>query len=102
MVIYNVTVSIDNEVANDWLSWMKEVHIPEVLATGLFVDYKFLKLLEDKEVDDGSTTYAVQYMAHGVKEVADYLENHATTLRAKQNERYEGRLAAFRTVLEEV
>jgi hypothetical protein len=33
MIVYNVTVNIDGAVEQEWLKWMKEVHIPEVLAT---------------------------------------------------------------------
>jgi len=30
MILYNVTVSIDPEIAEEWLTWMREVHIPDV------------------------------------------------------------------------
>ena len=36
MYIYNVTVSIEKSLADEWLTWMKTIHIPEVLATGYF------------------------------------------------------------------
>ena len=35
MVIYNVTVNIDDSAHDEWLIWIKE-HIPQVLATGKF------------------------------------------------------------------
>ena len=28
MILYNITVSIDYNVHQEWLIWMKEVHIP--------------------------------------------------------------------------
>ena len=34
MYIYNVTTNIDESVHDEWLHWMKEIHIPDVLATG--------------------------------------------------------------------
>jgi len=36
MIIYNVTVSVDNEVHEMWLAWMRNTHLPEVMATGYF------------------------------------------------------------------
>ena len=36
MILYNVTVKILPEVAEEWEKWMKAEHIPEVMATGLF------------------------------------------------------------------
>ena len=36
MIIYNVTVSVEESIKTDWLDWMKTEHIPEVMATGVF------------------------------------------------------------------
>jgi len=36
MYIYNVTMNIEESIQKNWLSWMKEVHIPEMMATGKF------------------------------------------------------------------
>ncbi|MGQ3086877.1 DUF4286 family protein, partial [Flavobacterium sp.] len=30
MIIYNVTINIDDSVHDKWLTWMMEKHIPEV------------------------------------------------------------------------
>ena len=38
MIVYNVTVKIEKDIHDDWLAWMKETHIPEVLKTNLFED----------------------------------------------------------------
>ena len=40
MIIYNVTVSIDKEIEKQWLDWMKNTHIPDVMNTALFLDCK--------------------------------------------------------------
>ena len=32
MIVYNVTVNIETEVESDWLSWMKQTHIPEAVS----------------------------------------------------------------------
>ncbi len=39
MIIYNVTVNVEKEVEEVWVNWMKETHIPEILATGLFHEH---------------------------------------------------------------
>ena len=43
MIVYNVTCNVENPMASEWLEWMKTVHIPEVMATGCFVENKILK-----------------------------------------------------------
>ena len=53
MILYNVTVAIDKKVENDWLIWMKNVHIPEVMETNQFETYKFFKVMN---TDDPETS----------------------------------------------
>ena len=60
MIIYNVTVNIENDVHLDWINWMKTVHIPQVMATGFFLEHKICKVLSTQE-DETGYTYAIQY-----------------------------------------
>ncbi|MGE5521009.1 MAG: DUF4286 family protein, partial [Candidatus Dadabacteria bacterium] len=46
MIIYNVTTKINASVADSWLRWMQQEHIPEVMDTGCFSEYRFARLLE--------------------------------------------------------
>ncbi len=45
MFIYNVTINISDDVHHNWLKWMKEIHMPEVMRSGCFVDNQILKVL---------------------------------------------------------
>ncbi len=45
MFLYNVTITIDLDVHEDWVRWMRETHIPEVMATGMFVSNRMSRLL---------------------------------------------------------
>ena len=58
MILYNITVSIDYDVHQEWLIWMKEVHIPDVLSTGLFIKSKIAKIHAEEE---GGISYSIQY-----------------------------------------
>ncbi|MBK0404256.1 DUF4286 family protein [Adhaeribacter sp. BT258] len=98
MIIYNVTVSIENSVAEEWLKWMKEVHIPEVMATTYFIKSQIARVMEDE--DHGGTSYAIQYTARNLEDLMEYQRDHAPALQAKHSERYKDRYVAFRTVLE--
>ena len=44
MIIYNVTVNIEDDVHEDWITWMKTTHIPEVMSTGYFLENKIAKV----------------------------------------------------------
>lgn len=101
MILYNVTVNVAPGVEEEWISWMKETHIPEVLDTGCFTEHRFLKLLNESPEAQG-TTYAIQYIAPGITSLNRYLDQHAPALRKKTMERYQDKCVSFRTFLEEV
>ena len=44
MILYNVTVNIENAVADEWLQWMKEVHVPDVMRTGIFIQNTIFRI----------------------------------------------------------
>ncbi len=97
MIIYNVTVKIDLDVHNEWLSWMKLEHIPRVLATGLFHDHRMLRILEHDETD--GITYAIQYTARNLEDYFTYQAEHAPHLQQEVADRYADKFVAFRTIM---
>ncbi|HYF32227.1 MAG TPA: DUF4286 family protein [Chitinophagaceae bacterium] len=99
MIIYNVTIQVDEAIAPAWLSWLQEEHIPDVMGTGCFVKHQLVKILSD---EPGSTTYAVQYYANDRRQVDRYLNEYAGTMRKKGMDKWGDRFIAFRTLMEVV
>jgi len=97
MIIYNVTVKIDPSVHDEWLQWMINKHIPDVLATGYFVENQLARVLVD---DDDGFTYAIQYKCKSMTDLEQYQQEHAPRLQAMHAERYIDKFVAFRTLLE--
>ncbi len=97
MIIYNVTVKIDLAIHDEWLDWMKTEHIPEVMRSGYFTEYSFLRLLEHDESD--GITYAVQYHCPSLEQLFAYERDAAPALRQKHEDRYKNRFVAFRSTL---
>ncbi len=95
--IYNVTVSVSEAIEKEWSSWMKEVHIPEVLNTGCFSNARMMKLVEGNQGPD--PTFAIQYEYESTDQLEKYRNQFAEKLQNHHTERYEGQFAAFRTVL---
>jgi len=100
MFLYNVTVGIDTDIELEWLQWMKTKHIPDVLNTGLFVDYKIYKVLHDN--NDGTVSYSVQYFSDSLEKVVQYLEVFAPALVEEHRQKFSNKHVAFQTLLEEV
>jgi hypothetical protein len=100
MILYNITINVSPEIEQDFITWMKETHIPEIMQTGIFYEFKFLRLMHDS--DDGSVNYATQYFTDTIDQMMDYERNHAPAIRAKTQARYQDKAIAFRTLLETV
>lgn len=97
MFIYNVTIKVSHGIHEGWISWLKEVHIPEVLSTGCFSDATILRLLE---VDDSEgPTYAVQYKTESKAAYNLYIEKFASELRQKSFDKWGDQFIAFRSVM---
>ena len=99
-IIYNVTVSIDLAVEKEWVSWMKEKHIPDVMATGCFLESRFTKVLNDQ--DQGGASYSIQYLLANEADYQLYLNEFAARLQQEHALKYHGKFAAFRTMLQMV
>ncbi|WP_250435587.1 DUF4286 family protein [Hanstruepera flava] len=98
MIIYNVTVNIDDSVHDQWLEWMKTEHIPQVLATGKFKEARLTKVLVEEE--QGGTTYSTQFRAFSREALDDYYNNYADALRNESLKKFADKMLAFRTELE--
>ena len=99
MIMYNVTVMVEEDLATAWLDWMNQTHIPDVMATGFFVSHRVCRLMEPTP-EPGTVTYAVQYFCTDRSHLQTYLEEHAPALRQEHHHRFGDRAQAFRTVLE--
>lgn len=99
MILYNVTYNIEREIEEDWIGWMKIVHIPKIMATGFFSSVRLYRLLN---VEDEGTTFSLQFMTDSLEKVQDFLEYAAQSLAHEHNTRYKNKHIAFRTVLKEI
>ena len=98
MIIYNVTINIDEGIQEAWLLWMRTVHIPDMLATGKFTEAKMSRVLVDEEM--GGITYSVQYTASNKNLLQRYYEEDANRLRQEAYDKFGQHFVAFRTELE--
>lgn len=98
MLLYNVTITIDLAAADEWLRWMKETHIPDVMSTGMFMSYRLSRLLGHEH--DDSEIFSVQYLVKDRAHLMRYQEEFAPELQRQHRERFEGKFAAFRTLME--
>ena len=98
MVIYNVTTHVESSVEKNWLKWMKEKHIPEMLATKKFKTAKIFKIINEN--DKGGVSYADQYHCDNKIALEQYLNDFAAKLKDEAVNKFGDRILSFRTQLE--
>lgn len=98
MLIYNVTTKITHTIHEDWLQWMRDIHIPDVLATGCFTKANILRLLD---IDDSEgPTYAVQYYAETKTDYDHYIHQFAPALKQETITKWGQQMIAFRSLMQ--
>lgn len=73
MVTYEVTTTVDSRLVEDYERYMREVHIPDLMATGCFHGAALTRAAEGR--------YRVRYEAPSEADLDRYLAIHAARLR---------------------
>ncbi len=103
MIIYNVTVSIEKQTEKEWVEWMRTVHVPEVIATGCFIEARMSKVMTEgmyEETPDPS--YSIQYLCKTQQDYERYQTEFAPQLQQAHTQKYANKFGAFRTLLDVV
>ena len=100
MIVYNITCKVQHAIAKDWLTWQLEEHIPEVMATKLFDDFKVHRLLEQDDAE--GPTYTIQYFTNSMDRYQQYIKMYAPLLREKAFAKWGNQFIGFRSVMEAV
>lgn len=100
MIVYNITVKVDHEIGDEWIRWQKEIHIPEVIATGLFTEYRFYKLLDHD--DEEGKIFVTQFLTKNRQDYDTYIKMFSPILRKKALEKWGDKAVSFQTLLQNV
>ena len=96
-ILYNVTVKIEHDAHQSWLEWMETIHLPAIMTTGLFREYRMSRLMGVDESD--GVTYSIQFLAPDREAYVKYQAEHAGRLQAAHHDRYKDRYVVFRTLM---
>lgn len=100
MIVYNITTKVDHAIDIEWTSWQKEIHIPEVMATGLFIEHRFFKLLEHD--DEEGKIFVTQFVTNSIEDYQLYFLSHLALAKKKSAEKWGERALSFSTLLQNV
>tara|TARA_B100000902_G_C27187625_1_gene852179 strand:- start:474 stop:776 length:303 start_codon:yes stop_codon:yes gene_type:complete len=92
MILYSVTIIITDSITEKWELWMKREHIPDVMATGLFKSYNFLKDL------NLHNKYIIQYELESIQDYLKYKKRFALKLQTQHSEKFSNNYTACRII----
>lgn len=97
MIIYSVSVTIEKSIEAEWLDWMKEIHIPQVIDTGFFIDWNIHKVIIPEDYIN-EVTFRIDYTLKSIKHYEDYINSSASKLQKEHSVKFEGKFKASRAV----
>lgn len=97
MLLYNITLILDESVADKWLVWMQNIHVPAIIGTELFVSYRLLKVLDSP---NEGVTYCVQFVAETDADYQKYKTAFEPRLKAEMNTKFANKIVSFATLME--
>ena len=98
MIIYNVTINIDETISQEWLCWMQKTHILEVMNAGMLISAKMTRVMVEAQM--GGIAYSIQYLCESKSKLDEYQVKFAPKLQQKHTQKFQGKFVAFRTLLE--
>jgi len=101
MIIYVVNTTFKKEIRNEWLNWMKEVHIPDMLQTGYFTGAQIFSVILPARSGD-EVSYTVQYTSDTYEKFMSYKVKEAKRMGKKVEEKFGASVVLERSLLESV
>ncbi|HTQ28851.1 MAG TPA: DUF4286 family protein [Puia sp.] len=98
MLAFNVTIKVNWSIADAWIEWLCKEHIPEVMATKLFDEYRIYRLLEQD--DEEGPTYTIQYFTSSQERYLIYMQSYAMPLRQKALDKWGDLFIAHRSIMQ--
>ncbi len=99
MLIYSITTNLRKDLEKEWLDWMVNFHIPNVMAAGYFSGRKIFKVLIPSGVTD-EVTYVVQYECESLEKYLKYSETEAPRLQEEFKSKFVGKAVTARSIME--
>jgi hypothetical protein len=99
-ILYNITTKVTPDIADRWLQWMQQNHIPAIISTGYFSECRLLRLLDQD--DSEGPTFSLQLTAENREKYEAYLQHHAPELREEAFQAWGNQFISFRSLLEVV
>jgi len=97
MILYNVTIILEEEIHEAWLNWLKQEYLVQVMGTGYFISYRVLKVLDSP---NEGLTYCIQYIADSNEKYREYLSCYGNNQMNHVPDQFLNKFVVFTTLME--
>lgn len=97
MILYNVTINIEEDAHPEWLEWMRSEYLPAVMKTGMFSGCKLCRILDSP---NEGITYSVQYFCDSMSSYTRYQKEHNPRLQEMHLEKFRNKFVSFQSLME--
>jgi len=94
MIIYSVEILISKDVSEQWLEWMHTKHIPDVINTSLFLQFKVYKNSET----NNKVSYTIQYSTDRLINYLKYAKQYAKHIQEEHSKKFKSKFSAKRSL----
>lgn len=98
MIVFNNTIKVHHSIAEKWIEWLQQEHIPGILETGMFNDHKIYRLLNHD--DDEGITFTIQFFTTTVQRYQQYIDAFAPAMQQKAFEKWGNLFIGFQTAMQ--
>jgi hypothetical protein len=97
MIILNETIIIDDQIHEEWLTWINTVYIPRVMQTGLFTSNRVLNVLNSP---NEGITHCIQFTTDSLDNYHRFTDGLAVELQNAHQQQFENKFVRFETIMQ--
>lgn len=100
MYVFNVTTQVSHSVSEEWMQWLKEIQLPEIMLSKCFSDFQIYKLLGHDETQ--GLTFVIQFFVESKESYENFIQNYAEVFRQNSITKWGNEMPSFETLLQKV
>lgn len=100
MLIFNTTLHVEDEVHEEFISFLKTFYIPQAVENALLNQPSLAKI--ERQHEENGVSYALQFKTKDIDTLNEWAEKTGENLSFEMNKRFGTKVGGFVTLLEEI
>ena len=98
MIIYSIKIKIDKSIEHEWLDWMKNKHIPDLMDTELFETHEIYTIINGIK----NNVFVIQYTLKNMVDFLKYEKEFAERFREEHKLKFKNKFSAKRIIMKKI